>query len=79
MMDLVNQAAQLGINSVGVTGPEMLRLGTDPWVPTTSTAYAVFRITADVPVPEPSTVAFVVAGCAVFILTRARRRSLWTR
>jgi hypothetical protein len=78
-MDLVDQAAQLGINSVGVTGPEALRLDAGPWMPTTSTAYPVFRITADVPVPEPSTAAFILTGCAVVIWTRARRRWLWPR
>jgi len=60
-MDLVNQAAELGINSIGVTGPEALRLDAGPWTPSTSTAYAVFRVTAD-DVPEPSTSVFVLGS-----------------
>jgi hypothetical protein len=54
--DLVNQAGNVGINSIGVTGPEALRIGSGPWTPTTSSPYAVFRITGDqAQVPEPST------------------------
>jgi hypothetical protein len=71
--DPVNMAAQLGINSIGVTGPEAFRIGSDPWIPSTSTAYAAFRVTGD-SVPEPITSLLVGAGLLAFALFRIRRR-----
>jgi hypothetical protein len=62
-MDLVNQAAAVGINSTGVVGPQGLRIGSGPWMPTTSSAYAVFRVTGDAAsVPEPGSAVFIGAG-----------------
>jgi Carboxypeptidase regulatory-like domain/PEP-CTERM motif len=73
--DLVNQAGDVGINSIGVTGPEALRIGSGPWTPTTSSAYAVFRITGDqAQVPEPSTLCLIGFGAiALALCTRCRR------
>ncbi len=70
--DLVNQAAQIGINSIGVAGPEAMRIGSGPWTPATSSAYAVFRIAGDTAIPEPSTLCWVGAGLLAVAL---RRRS----
>jgi hypothetical protein len=41
--DLVNQAGNVGINSIGVTGPEALRIGSGPWTPTPSTGKRSLR------------------------------------
>jgi PEP-CTERM motif len=69
--DLVNQAGNVGINSVGVTGPEALRIGSGPWTPTASSAYAVFRITGDqAQVPEPSTLCLLGFGVILLALRR---------
>src|SRR4051794_27089451 len=70
--DLVNQAGSVGINSVGVTGPEAVRIGSGSWSPTTSSAYAVFRITGDqAAVPEPSTLYLLGFG-VILLLLRTR-------
>lgn len=76
--DPVNQAANIGINSIGVTGPEALRLGAGPWVPTTSSAYSVFRVMGDSSsaVPEPSTSALFVAGFTL-LFAGVRRAARW--
>jgi hypothetical protein len=70
--DLVNQAANIGINSVGVTGPEALRLGSDPWSPTTSSAYGVFRVVGEAPsaIPEPSMSLLFAAGSAALVVAK---------
>jgi hypothetical protein len=71
--DLLNQAANVGINAIGVTGPEALRIGSGPWTPSTSSAYAVFRITSDqAQVPEPSTLGLLGFG-AIALALRKRR------
>jgi hypothetical protein len=76
--DLVNQVADVGINSVGVTGPEALRIGNGPWSPTSSSAYGVFEVVGDAPsaIPEPSTALLLAAGAALLVAgKRAYKRS----
>lgn len=72
--DLLNQAAQIGINSIGVTGPEALRIGNGAWTPTGSSAFSVFRVTGDA-VPEPSTFALFGLG-GLLLASRARRHTI---
>lgn len=78
-LDLVNESVELGINPVGLTGPEALRLGDGAWYPTTSTAYAAFRVTGDPVVPEPSSIMLLtiaILGISVkpiFAVFRAHR------
>ena len=73
--DLVNDGAQLGINPIGYVGPMAIRLGAASWFPTSSSADAVFRITGDTAVPEPSS-AWLVAT-VLGIVGTLRLKRIW--
>jgi hypothetical protein len=75
--DPVNDAAQIGISPIVVSGFESYRIGNGPWIgPFASgippSGYSVFRVTGEV-VREPYTSSLVAFGVCLFMWLRRRR------
>jgi hypothetical protein len=73
--DLINNAAQVGIDSTGYLGPWANRVGEGPWEPTSGSADAVFSITGSTAVPEPAS-GWLAAAAVMGIVGTLRLKKL---